>query len=208
MAPTLSGRRRAARARRRTRAPGRPTSSPRPGSAAAQTGSPETGPGHDGRAGYLIDAVVEPGLLEVDDRGDLRAGAQDVRRAEVAVDKLRRTPVIWRAGDQRPQGIATRRWHLPASSVEPVSDPRRQRFRPSLGRADLTGARAGRKRVMKPGQDRAGGLHLRAVINAGEARPGSPAAGTSRPRRPPPETRRPMTGPGRTPAARSRQASV
>ena len=82
------------------------------------------------------------------------------------MDKLRRTSVIWRVGDQRPQGVATRPWHMPASRVDPVSDTRRQRFRPSLPPDDLIGARVGRKRVLKPGQDRAGGLHLLAIINA------------------------------------------
>jgi hypothetical protein len=109
--------------------------------------------------------VVKPGLLEVDHRSDPGTGAQNVRRAEVAVDELRRRPISWCVGNQPPQGVTSRLRQMFASGVEPVSDTGRQRLRSSLRRDDLIGVRVGRKRVMKPRQHRAGGLYLPGIIN-------------------------------------------
>jgi hypothetical protein len=73
----------------------------------------------DRRAGQ----VDVPGLLEVDDRGDLSAGTQDVGGAEIEMDELSRQPVGWRAGDQPAQRVASRRRQMLGASVEPAGQP-------------------------------------------------------------------------------------
>ena len=64
--------------------------------------------------------MVEPGLLEVNDRDDLGSGAQDVAGAEIMVNELRRQPVGWRVSDQPAQGIPSRRGYMLGAGFEPV----------------------------------------------------------------------------------------
>jgi hypothetical protein len=104
--------------------------------------------------------VVEPGLLEVDDRGDFGSGAQDVGGAEVVVKKLRWQRVGWRVRGQSTQGVASRRGCMLDTGLEPIGDPLRQRCRGTSLHGNPIGVGVRRQRVLQPGQDRTGRSYL------------------------------------------------